>query len=397
MDRSRFIPDRLYLTDEAIGKNTTTNDFTRRWTSKGKQKPTSVTLKPDLDIPLTIVAQRLDDGRYRVTCIDTTLPSLLYGHNGRPIKTPEELALALTRLKHFVSLVVRPECRGRIIPGVGPDNLGYIQYAEPMIQLQDPGHRLLIGSHLARYRHQHKSPLVCWGQSTRTKRRELSLTFYDKAAQLRGTPHPASCKCTRLECIIRPAERIAKEVRTSKAYDGAPGEVVSTLTLATGYAVIRHNLSEMSGFGLCDSEILRNLSKPARTLIAGIGNQIGQRHAVDHALETFCRTETNHERTFRKINKEVRAYAVSHMIPDLSALVPESIGDLQWSDVALLGMESLFGHALARWKAPMEPDPQILEAWSKTTFLKKKPVGGELVGPLFAPVRSMPFRRANTL
>lgn len=397
MDRIRFIPDRNYLTDEAIGKNTTTIGFTRRWTSKGKHTPTSVTLKPDININLTIVAQRLDDGRWRVTCIDVTLPSLLFGHNGRPIKTLMELALALTRLKFFVSLVVRPECHGRIIPGVGSDNLGYIQYVEAMIQFQDPGHRLLIGSHLASYRYQHKSSLVCWGQSTRTQRRELSLSFYDKAAQLRGTPDPASCECTRVECIIRPAERVAKEVRATKVYDGARGEVVSTLTLATGYALVRRSLTEMSGFGLCDSGNLRKLSKPARTLIAGIGNQIGRRHVIDHALETYRRTERCHDRTFRKINHEVRAYAVSHMVTDLSALVPESIDDLQWSDVRLLGTEARLGHALVQWKAPMEADPEILAAWSRTTFLRKKPVNGELVGPLFAPARYLPFSKDTTL
>lgn len=396
MDRIRLIPDRAFLTNEVTDAKHTHPKFIRRYISKGRDAPTSLTLQPDFgpctQINLTIVAQRLDDGRWRVTCIDAVLPQLLHGHNGRPIRSNAGLALALTVLRFIVSLVVWEDCRCRIIPGVGPENLGYIRYLEAMIQFQDPDRQLLLASHVARYHYQHKPPHVCWGQSTKVKRKELDMSFYDKSAQLgrEGNLDPSGCPGTRYEFVLKNGERLARELGKAGVRGG---EVVSTLTIPDAYTLIRHSFGFMSGHLLPDREAFSDLHKTARTLIAGLGDNIMDPHAVDQAIETYRRVEDPNPRTFRRINKEVRAYSFSTALPNFASLIPESIDDLPWSDVTLQIKEMSFAREMKEWGAPTEADPDILAAWSTTTFLKKKPVDGELVGALSVPTKYLPFKR----
>ena len=384
MDLTSFIPDRLYLTDEAFDTTGTVHGFLRRVTNRGKERAISIFLHRDFkEKPLvTVIAQRLDDGRWRVTCISFNVPRLVFGHNGRAIRSPDKLALALTRLRYFVAQVVRPECWGRIIPGIGADNLGFVRRIEIMVQAHDPGHNLLIASHLARYRWQHKPSLICWGQSTRTKRRELSFSFYDKIAEAQGWPEPEG-PLTRVECIVKGAERLATEAQKTGLYQGMPGKVVATLSVETAYAILRRNLGEFSGFGTTPEVVKTELSKTARTLLAGIGNRLREAQVVDFALEQWRRMEGPRDRTLREITTEVRAFAFASTVPDAADIIPAEMSDLQWADVRHPFDDQEFDAFLRDTGAPLIPDTDILAAWSKTTLLREKPTC-ELVGTLFA-------------
>lgn len=169
--------------------------------------------------------------------------------------------------------------------------------------------------------------------------------------------------------------------------------MVRTLSIPDAYKLIRYSFGFMSGYSLPDVGAFASLHKTSRTLVAGLGANIGDPHAVDLALENHRRIETPHPRTFSRTDKEVRSYAVVTTLPNFASLIPESIDDLRWSDVTLPATELSFARELAEWGAPVVADPEILEAWSKTTFLRKKPEIGELVGPLFASTTSLPFRR----
>ena len=394
MDRIRFIPDRLFLTDEAANKMTTTPHFRRRVAVEGKSKPEGLILSLGLDCYafLRIICYRLDSGEWRVSCTDANLPAHLYGHNGRPIRNDEELALALTSVHYFTSLVTRPEGHGRIIPGVGPDNHGYIRTVECMVQIQDPDHCLLIGSHLAGMRYQHGRPMITWGKSTTFTGQELGFTFYDKLAQRpSGIRDPECIDATRLECIVKNDKRLAKEVKASRAFVGAPGEVVNTLSLRTAYAVLRQNLGRMSGFGRIVRELPAKLSSTSKLLLMGLGARLDDPHALDLVLENYRRSQSPCERTFRTVNAEVREHAHNFMAPDALALVPPDFEDLQWSDVRMPQDERNYGILLRDLGAPSVPDPLILEAWSRTSFLRTKPAGGDLSGP-YVPALYMPWR-----
>lgn len=395
MDRIRFIPDRVYLTDEASDRSTTVEGFERRVVGKGKTKPESLILTLSLGSYqfLRIIAHRLDDGRWRVTCLDVNLPAHLYGHNGRAIRTDDELALALTRVKHFVSKVVRPECWDRIIPGVGRGNRGFIQYVEAMVQIQDPGHRLILGSHVAHMSNQHGRQLVVWGSYTRFKGTEVAITVYNKAGQRKkGILVPDLIDSTRLECTVKNSRRLAQECVVAGDYVGNPGEVLCTLSLLTAYAILRRNLGRMSGLGSRPDDILRNLSSTARHLVLGLDSRISKPHAVDQLLERYRQACCPCPSTFASVSKQVRSHALVRIAPEVLSLLPADMDLLKRSDVTMPWTEKDFDILLHDTGAPVAPEPEILAAWSQTTFLKIKPVGFELAGHT-VPAPSMPWKK----
>ena len=390
MDRIRLIPDRLILTEEAANRSSTRERFDRWLHALGKQHSDSMVLALGCAAYpfLRIICHRLDSGDWRVSCVDANLPSHLHGHNARPIRNDEDLALALTRVRHFVSLVVTPDCHRRIIPGVGWDNKGYVRNVEAMVQIQDPDHRLLVGSHVASMKHQHEHPLVKWGQSTRWSADALTFTLYDKHAQRKsGRLDPPGIQSTRIECSPKNCKRLAQDVAATGLFQGDAGEVVRTLSLRTAYAVLRQNLARVSGCGPVIGDLPAKLSKPARHLLMGLGTRVNVRHEVDLVLENYRRSGPC-ERTFRTVSGEVRATALRMMAPDPSALVPPDLEDLRWSDLRLPADESAFATLVRDLEAPAVPDPEILEAWSRTTFLTKKPSGTDLAGP-----RGFPFSK----
>lgn len=395
MDRLRFILAQVFLTDVAADQRTTVAGFLRRVTTIGKTLPNSITLTLTSDRYklLTIVAHRLDDGHWRVACADLNLPALVFGHNGRPIRTIRQLALALTRALHFMKLVTRPECHGHLIPGVGTANQGYVKYVECMVQIQDPGHFFLLASHTAHFPYQHKSPLVCWGQWTNFKTVKSDFAFYDKAAQRRaGEVLPAGIDGTRIEYRIKTPDHLAAEAARTKNFQGTPGEVVRTLSLATSYDVLRHRVSQMAGWGMTPDVTLRSLPVAARHIALGLGTRITKPHAVDKALADYRTAFDPCESTLRNVTKHLRAYAMTTHCPEPHALLPETMDQLQWSDVTNGWAELEFKNLLSSTEAPMEPCPEILAAWSNTTFLKRKPTGVDLVGHT-APTFSQPWRK----
>jgi hypothetical protein len=397
VDRIRIILDTVYLTDEAANVDTTVEGFRRNACGEGKKKSDSLILTLALGRYgfLRIVCHRMTNGVWRVSCIDANLPAHLFGHNARPIRTTHELALALTRVQYFVSLVVLPECHNRIVPGVGIRNRGYIQYVEAMIQLQDPGHCLLLGTHVANQCYQHKASMVVWGEATTFKGKELGLRFYDKHAQRKiGILDPKGVESTRIECIVSNADRLAKEVKDTKAFTGPAGEVVSTLSLESAYAVLLRNLGRCSGFGSIVGELPAKLSKTSKLLLMGLGSHFDKPHAVDLVLENYRRSHNPCERTFRTVNNEVREHAHHFIAPDALALVPTDFQDLKWSNVLMPATERDFNVLVRDMGAPSTPDPQIIDAWSKTTFLATKPVGGNSDGP-HLPCVDLPWK--NTL
>lgn len=395
MDRIRIITDTVYLTDEAANQLTTVVGFVRRLTGEGKKRPASLVLSLRIDRYdfLRIVCHRMENGVWRVSCIDANLPAHLRGDNGSPIRTTDELALALTRLLHFVSMVVLPDCQSKIIPGVGKGNRSFIHYLEAMIQIQDPGHQLLIGSHVANMRYQHKPPMITWGESTTFKSRELSLALYDKKSQRKaGILDPAGVESTRIECAIRNAERLAREVKETKAFNGPAGAVVSTMSLESAYAVLRRNIARLSGFGNIVGDLPPGLSKTSKLLLVGLSSQIDEPHVIDLALENYRRAEAPCSRTLRTITQEVREHAARVIAPDALALLPKDFKALRWSDVRMPGSEWLFDALIANMGAPSNSDPEILKAWSSTTFLASKPVGGNIDGP-YLPSVALPWKQ----
>ena len=397
-DRIRIKPDRLYLTDEASDQDYTVEGFNRRLKSRGREKPSNMIITLDVsgsDI-LRIISRRLDCGRWQVTCLDINLPALLLGHNATGIQTHHDLALALTRARHFVSLVTEPSDHKRILPSSDWQNNGYIQKAELMIQIQDPKHRILIGSHLCSKRYQHRSHLVCWEQSTYVKGDDLAINFYDKAAQRNcSNVSPRNVPCTRIECLVKDPERLANEVALTNKFHGEPGEVVRTISMDTAYAIIRRNVSQLTGFDQLISDQRVKGNKIADTLFIGLRERVHESHELDWALEEYRRLHKPCQRTFKEISKALRSMAVNLVTDQTRDPLPENRGSLLWSSIPHHSVENTFAALRRDLQAPDTPDERIQAAWATTSLIKSKPTSLELTGDNLIPFT--PPWRTHTL
>ncbi len=384
IDLLKYTPDRLRPTDTSIRPRSTTEGFLRKHFTPAKDGTASMVLSfPKLmRAIIRLRAFKLKDGRWAITKIEAVLASLLHGHNGRTIKTDGELHLALTILVHILKMVVQPECHGRILPGLGIGNQGFINYSECSIQVQDPAHAFLCGSHLGRMKTQHKPTGIYLGQSTKMLKREVAVSIYDKNQQLRfGTNHPAGIEGTRIEVIVKKKLRLANDVKATTFYSGKSGPVVATLALQTSYAILRKNLTQIIGIGwIQDGADLGSLCKNARILASALGERIGDPREVHRALEAYRAAETPSPNTFRDVETDLKAYALRTVVPDPLAIVPHNPADIRWSEVHWPEREAEWARLLRDIGAPTEPDPAIVAAWSQTTFLPEKPLPMELIG-----------------
>ncbi len=395
MDRIRLIPDQLFLTDEAADRTVTTQGFNRRVISRGKERPQSmtITLTNGHHQLFTVVCHPLSDRRWRIGCIDLNLPALVHGHNGRPILAQDELVLALTRLRHFLRKITIMACHDRLIPGVGRHNVGFISYLEAMIQIQDPEHRLLRASHVAHLPYQQKPALVCWGESTRFRSREVDLSFYDKNAQRRhGHALPPDIPGVRIEQVLKQPERIARQVAATGSYSGQKGEVVRTMSLRSSYALVHQAVSRMSGWGMVADDTLSNLSGPARLLILGLGSGIGKPYALQEAIDRYKEVCAPCDRTLRSVIRAMSAYATSYTGGFGIPVLPADMDDLAISEIRHTGDEADYKALLSQLEAPSHPDPEISQAWSVTTFLPRRPDGFEIIGRT-GPEPTMPWKQ----
>jgi hypothetical protein len=309
---------------------------------------------------------------------------MLHGHNGRPIQTIHELWLALSIVQHIVRQVTEPGCHERIIPGVGRQNLGYIGKAECSITVQDPGQNFIHGSHHARLKNQQETTGIHLGESSYLYTRDLTISVYDKIKEMgKGFVAPTEYGVTRIEAIIKNDLRLGKEVKATKLFSGRPGDVVATITLETSYAVLLSSIKKMSGFGWSPGPAsLDGMCRNARIIAGALGDRISDPRHVKRALAAYRQNVKPKANTFRKVELDLRAYAVRTVIPDPLAIIPENLADLQWAEVPWPSRELDWSTLMCDIGAPTEPDPAIAAAWGQTTMLRKKPMPAELTGPV---------------
>lgn len=349
----------------------------------------------DAYCPVKALGHLTKDGRPRLSKVEAVLPSLLHGHNGRPIQNRIELALAITRLHFLLRFLVCERGHGRIVPGLCAGSLTYLSYVETSVQVQDPQHDLLVASHVARLKHQRFPSAVYWGESTRMSTRELAVKFYDKAAKVKlGFAIPEGMAQTRVEGIYKDADRLSGETRNilglPKLYEPPP---LVTLSPEVAYGLLRQALGRVTGFGWGgDIGTLQTIRNPkARLIAAMLGEAVSDPYRLESALRLYDQMERPGVRTFAEVEKELRAFAFNYIVPQANDLLPDDASDLRWSEVRWKRREDAWATVMRELGVPDEPDPNILNAWSETRFLESKPQPGELVGPVL-PSRP-PFRR----
>jgi hypothetical protein len=168
----------------------------------------------------TLIFLRAMDGVTRLHEIQANLPKLLFGHNGKLIRSQEQLGLALSRLRWVASHFVAPSDHSAILPGLGRG--GHITSIEIALQLWDLKKIILLASHLTGAKSFQRASLIAPGESTTHPSNALALKFYDKRQQLKdGSVTPPHGTCTRIEAQFRSGARLVKAAGNNvpKAYN----------------------------------------------------------------------------------------------------------------------------------------------------------------------------------
>ena len=386
--------DRVHLASNALNPKTVPDGFGRSHYQGAANRSGRISLAHSLDdIELLRAACfKLDDGRWLVKRVRCNLPKLLHGHNGRVLENEAEAALALTRLRWILKPVVLDADWGRIVPGVGGDNSGYIDYLETTAQVNDPGGRLIRASHIARLPYQRFPSCVYYGESTRASQREIAVAVYDKLAEAKFSMPVPGHSPTRVEVILRHGERLAKEVALARRTSLAPGCQVATLSFDDAYRVHQNIVRTMTGFRWSvDPADLRTLNSSALLMVIGLGDALGDPFRVDDTLQAYRRVVGPTDRHFRTISKQVREIAGRLVAPDIEDQLPANRSDLETVNVVNPAIEDRFACHMSSIGAPMEPDEDILGAWSSTAFVGPPGRPGGLVGTT-AP-GTLPFLR----
>ena len=397
MDSIRIIPDRVLLSDIAVNRDVTADWFRRQVSSVGKVCPKSMTLRLEHENQhlLTVVGHRLDDGRWRASAADLNLPALLHGHNGWPLHSQADLDISLTIARHFLQRVTTESSHSRLIPGLGAGNEGYVKRLEATVQIQDPGKRLLKCSHVCAFPYQHKSPFVCWGESTRFRSREFDLSFYDKAAQRRcGGVSPAGVPGVRIEAVYKAPDRLAADLAITGSNVGTAGKAARTVSLDSSYQLVRLSLSKLIGWPNDFLGERAMIPRPVLGIIFGLGDAIADPYKVDAALERYKNTLQPSEKTFREAAKAVREYAAQAIVGSPLLHLPTDHQQLQRSDLRDNVTEARYQVFLKEQGAPSLADQDIKDAWSVTTLLPELPHKQDLVG-ITSPEPYMPWN--NTI
>ena len=385
--------DRLHLAPSAVKPKMVPDGFSRSHHQGAANRSGRLTLTCHYENAelFRASALKLEDGRWQASRFRANLPKLLYGHNGRVLKNEHEVALGFARIRWILRQIIQEADWGRIIPGVGPDNSGYLDYLESTFQINDPDRTLIRASHFARLPYQRFPSCVYYGESTRASLREIRVSIYDKLAESKlGFAEPADSSPTRVEVIFRNGDRLANEMKHVANVRLADNCKLATLSLDDAFRVHQRVLRSMAGFRWAlDPNSVSGLSKTARLLLLGIGDALGDPFRVDEVLDFYNRSERPTERNFRSIAREVRDFAGRAVASDARAQLPDDRLELHTADVVRPDLEDRFARHMESLGAPSEPDADILSAWSATRFVSPPVRPGGLFG-LTAP-RPLPF------
>jgi hypothetical protein len=145
----------------------------------------------------------------RIVGIEVNLPALLFGHNGRTLKSQYELLMALMILRFLLAQFVHPDDVRLLLPGREEDNDAHIVGVECPVQLQDPGAEMLFAAHLSDCRNFVKTPRLYPGESIQFRSSGMDMSIYYKLAEVKeGSSVPEGIPCTRVEVRFKTARRL---------------------------------------------------------------------------------------------------------------------------------------------------------------------------------------------
>ncbi|RYD85939.1 MAG: hypothetical protein EOP84_00730, partial [Verrucomicrobiaceae bacterium] len=179
----------------------------------------------------------------RLIGVDANLPAILFGHNGRLIKTQAQKLMAFTILRFLIAPLVHPDDIRLILPGRDEDNDSYIRAIECPLQFQDPGAELLLAAHLSGCRNFTRASQIYPGESVLHRSSGLDLAIYDKLAESKlGDSLPVAVPCTRVEVRFKTPRRLLEALSFGASKAWVPAAMPFDALFYAFQNVITHSL-----------------------------------------------------------------------------------------------------------------------------------------------------------
>lgn len=300
----------------------------------------------------------------RLIGVDANLPAILFGHNGRLIKTQAEMVMALTILRFLIAPLVHPDDVRLILPGRDEDNDSYIRAIECPLQFQDPGAELLLAAHLSGCRNFTRASQIYPGESVLHRSSGLDLAIYDKLAESKlGDSLPVDVPCTRVEVRFKTPRRLLEGLSFGASKSWVPAAMPFDALFYAFQNVITHSLVGAPA-DPPDAEP-KQLKKATRSILKLASDHVSLLAAL---AEQSCMKS---HAEFGKIRREVlhelaRLHAVS--LPSMITEFPLN----RLSEIALPGLEADHERMKIEANWPTEPARDIAETFSGLLVHKAK-------------------------
>lgn len=399
IDRISFVPEAVRLASAALQKRCLPAHFERRHRTYdgGLKETVSIRFMFDAYPLVRIRAFKASDSSWWIGRAETNVPALLSGHNSGLLTRTEQVALALSRLRHIVGMVAdRTTIHGLVPLGdAGRKNRATIACAEFYHQFDDPGLKFLKASHVARLRNQQKPNLVCWGESTKMITRGLRVSVYDKLKKDGGLPSGDLMSAVRFELQFPNGQRLASDLSCALGLKPVEAGSVSTINPDGILSLMGHIHSRLLGFGWSPSAgDLSGQTKTTRLLALLMGKWLFLPHEVDRVLDNYREIFSPSPTSFQNVEKSLRQFAVAMRLENHpGASLP--VQSFTPSPVSKPWVEDEFSRFMNSIGAPNAPDADILEAWSQTRFLSGTLTDREQLGSVVSS--PPPFRSKDLL
>lgn len=377
LDRLAWRPHGLYLNLGKLGDEIP-HGFRMLYSVEGRRKGGARTISLSWksrgkdSLLVSVRFKRAGGGLLRVTKIEANLAKLIYGHNGRLIKTEEEFLLALTRVVHIVMQLVGADNWSRILPGTGRGNLGFWSYLELPIHVSDDGRLIAAASGLRRSKA--RLQLGIWADETVSYDGTVSgFILYDKGKERRSTSISIpGVRCMRIEAKLKECGRVATAFGVTQPDEG-PIHVLSTFSFADAIDAFKREMEP----------ILSQVTLPPVTggkdKIANFIHAVAvsQGVPVPELLGLYVQQGLGAAKTLGRLKKKLR---------DLAAQPFQSLGFmddlpgqlLNGPEVIAQATEEEFQEVVRAWNWPTTPSDPVREAYTRTTILISKPSEDEL-------------------
>ena len=302
-----------------------------------------------------VVFIETEPGNLRLASIDATPAALLRGHNGRVLKSQQDLVLAMTRIDHLVGPLLEPQSRKRLFRLSYSTPSWTITTVELLAQFPDPGREFVEASHLCSCRNFIQKPLIVPGESTTFRSTEMNLKFYAKDLEVK--------RKNEIRDQLEPVTRIEITFLTNRTLEKGLGQrlngrAVSTVPFDGILPTLQRSVGDRIVGALDDVEELvsEKLSRRARDIVALHPSPATLHAALHDDCEELGSSPTS------RLRKEV--------FDRLAAECPFSLTQLFKRDVSFLTVdvpnplvEYTFQTAIMTAGWPTEADPEIAAAF----------------------------------